>query len=109
MLSRSARPQPFARLCLWRGPGAWSRLGKTWYWRPTLLNDAKVRAAKPQPKPYKLTDSHRLFLLVNPSGSKLWRWNYAFDGKQKSMAFEIYPMVSLVSARAKRDEVRAGP
>ena len=54
-----------------------------------MLNDAKARAAKPQSKPYKLTDSHSLFLLVNPSGSKLWRWNYAFDGKQKSMAFGI--------------------
>ena len=35
-----------------------------------MLNDAKIRAAKPQDKPYKLTDSHRLYLLVKPSGSK---------------------------------------
>ena len=72
-----------------------------------MLNDAKVRAAKPQPRPYKLTDSHRLYLLVTPSGGKLWRWNYRYDGKQKSMAFGIYPMVSLVDARVKRDEARA--
>lgn len=72
-----------------------------------MLNDAKVRAAKPQAKAYKLTDSHRLYLLVKPSGSKLWKWNYTYDGKQKTMAFGIYPMVSLVNARAKRDEARA--
>lgn len=72
-----------------------------------MLNDAKVRAAKPKDKPYKLTDSHRLYLLVTPGGGKLWRWNYNYDGKQKSLAFGIYPMVSLLDARAKRDEARA--
>lgn len=77
---------------------------KTWYRRTTLLNDAKIRAAKPRPKPYKLTDSNRLYLLVSPSGAKLWRWNYTYDGKQKSMAFGAYPIVSLTDARSKRDE-----
>ncbi|RHW16841.1 DUF4102 domain-containing protein [Sphingomonas gilva] len=72
-----------------------------------MLNDAKVRSAKPQAKPYKLTDSHRLYLLVSPSGGKLWRWGFAYDGKQKTMALGIYPMVSLLDARAKRDEARA--
>ena len=72
-----------------------------------MLNDAKVRAAKPREKAYKLTDSNRLFLLVTPSGGKLWRWNYSCDGKQKSMSFGIYPMVALVTARQKRDEARA--
>jgi len=38
--------------------------------RPTLLTDAKVRAAKPRPKPHKLTDASRLYLLVTPSGGK---------------------------------------
>ena len=33
-----------------------------------MLSDAKVRAAKPRPKSYKLTDTNRLFLLVTPSG-----------------------------------------
>lgn len=72
-----------------------------------MLNDAKVRAAKPRQKPFKLTDSHRLYLLVKPSGSKLWKWNYTYDGKQKTMAFGVYPMVGLVGARAKRDDARA--
>lgn len=72
-----------------------------------MLNDAKIRAAKARDKAYKLTDSHRLYLLVKPNGSKLWKWNYAYDGKQKTMAFGIYPMVGLLDARAKRDEARA--
>lgn len=48
-----------------------------------MLTDAKIRAAKPRGKIYKLTDSNRLFLLVAPGGGKLWRWNYTFDGRQK--------------------------
>ena len=72
-----------------------------------MLNDAKLRGAKPRAKAYKLTDSHRLYLLVKPNGGKLWRWNYSYDGKQKSMNFGIYPMVSLLDARAKRDEAYA--
>ncbi|SER06603.1 protein of unknown function [Sphingobium sp. YR768] len=69
-----------------------------------MLSDAKVRAAKPRPKSYKLTDTNRLFLLVTPSGGKLWRWNYSYDGKQKTMAFGAWPQVGLADARAKRDE-----
>ncbi len=69
-----------------------------------MLTDAKVRAAKPRAKSYKLTDTNRLYLLVTPSGGKLWRWNYDYDGKQKSMAFGAYPLVSLAEVRAKRDE-----
>lgn len=59
-----------------------------------MLTDTKVRAAKPRPKPYKLTDANRLFLLVTPSGRKLWRWSYYFEGKQKGMAFGSYSPVS---------------
>lgn len=69
-----------------------------------MLSDAKIRAAKRRPKPYKLTDGNRLYLLVTPSGGKLWRWNYYYDGKQKSMAFGPYSLVSLADARFRRDE-----
>jgi hypothetical protein len=69
-----------------------------------MLTDTKVRNAKPRPKSYKLFDTNRLFLLVAPGGGKLWRWNYTFDGKHKTMAFGAYPLVSLADARAKRDD-----
>lgn len=69
-----------------------------------MLTDTKVRTAKPRPKPYKLADANRLFLLVAPGGGKLWRWNYTYDGKNKTMAFGAYPLVSLADARGKRDE-----
>jgi len=72
-----------------------------------MLNDAKIRAAQVREKPYKLTDSHRLYLLVKPNGSKLWKWSYSFDGKQKTMHYGIYPLVGLAEARAKRNDARA--
>lgn len=72
-----------------------------------MLTDAKVRATRPRNKAYKLTDSNRLVLLVTPSGGKLWRWSYDFDGRQKGMAFGRYPIISLTEARTKRDEAQA--
>lgn len=69
-----------------------------------MLTDTKVRTAKPRPKTYKLADANRLFLLVAPGGGKLWRWNYNFDGRNKTMAFGAYPLISLADARSKRDE-----
>lgn len=72
-----------------------------------MLTDARIRTAKPRPKPYKISDTNRLFLLVAPSGGKLWRWNYNYDGKNRTMALGAYPLVSLADARAKRDEAYA--
>ena len=65
-----------------------------------MLTDTRVRGAKPRFKPYKLTDANRLYLLVTPSGSKLWRWNYEYDGTQKSMAFGAYAPPKPNSLRA---------
>lgn len=70
------------------------------------LTDLKVKAAKPQGKPYKLTDERGLFLLVNPSGGKYWRWSYRFDGKQKTLAMGVYPDIGLSDARNRRDDAR---
>jgi Arm DNA-binding domain len=63
------------------------------------LTDLAIKAAKPRDKPFKLSDSHGLFLLVNPGGSKLWRWRYRFDRKEKLMALGEYPIMSLARAR----------
>ena len=70
------------------------------------LSDAKVRNAKPQEKPYKITDGEGMFLLVTPSGSKYWRFKYLFAGKEKLLAFGVYPDVSLSDARERRAQAR---
>lgn len=71
-----------------------------------MLTDTAIRAAKPGRKPIKISDAGGLQLLVMPSGSKLWRMAYRFDGRQKQLAFGSYVDVSLKEARAKRDEAR---
>ncbi len=70
------------------------------------LTDMKVQKAKPQDKPFTLFDGGGLFLLVTPSGGKLWRFKYRYDGKQKLLALGAYPEVSLADARHKREDAR---
>ncbi|EMJ2324567.1 integrase arm-type DNA-binding domain-containing protein [Salmonella enterica] len=70
------------------------------------LTDAKIRAAKPDEKPYKLADSGNMFLLVHPNGSRYWRLRYRFRGKERTLALGVYPDVSLSDAREKRDAAR---
>lgn len=70
------------------------------------LTDIKVRTAKPTDKQFKLTDGSGMHLLVHPNGSKYWRLQYRFDGKQKMLALGVYPEITLADARARRDEAR---
>lgn len=70
------------------------------------LTDTEIRRSKPGDRPYKLFDSGGLHLLTTPSGGKLWRWKYRFDGAEKLMALGRYPEVSLAEARERRDAVR---
>lgn len=70
------------------------------------LNARQVDAAKPREKAYKLADGAGLYLEVVPSGSRYWRMKYRFNGKEKRIAFGVYPAVSLAQARALRDEAK---
>jgi hypothetical protein len=45
------------------------------------LSDTTIRGAKPGVKPVKLSDAGGLYLLLTPSGSRLWRMKYRFAGK----------------------------
>jgi integrase len=76
------------------------------------LSDSTVRNAKPKPKPYKLTDGGGLFLMVQPTGAKLWRYKYRLSGKEGLYSLGAYPDVTLSAARdlhrAARAQVAAG-
>lgn len=63
------------------------------------LTDIAVTKAKPGAKPTKLSDGKGMYLLVNPSGSKLWCWKYRVLGKEKVMALGAYPDTSIAQAR----------
>jgi integrase len=70
------------------------------------LNELIIKNAKPSDKPYKLSDSQGLFLLVHPNGSKYWRLKYYFGRKEKLLALGVYPKIKLSEARNKRDIAR---
>jgi hypothetical protein len=64
-----------------------------------MLNDAKIKAAKPKAKRYTLHDAEGLFLSVEPWGRKYWLLRYALDGKTRRMSLGKYPAVGLAAAR----------
>jgi integrase len=71
-----------------------------------MLNDTRIRNAKPAERDTKLTDFDGLYLLVRPNGSRLWRFAYRFGGKQKQIALGAYPHVTLAEARDRREAAR---
>ena len=70
------------------------------------INDLACKNAKPKPKPYRLTDGAGLYLLVQPNGSRLWRFDYRLTGLRKTAAFGVYPTVTLATARLERERIR---
>ena len=70
------------------------------------LTDAAIRAVKPAKAQFKLYDEGGLFLIVRPSGGKLWRLKYRYLGKEQQLSIGQYPDVGLKQARARRDEAR---
>lgn len=75
-------------------------------WVTPVLTDTLIRNAKPKDKPYKLPRENGLYVIVNPTGSKWWRFSYRLDGKEKGLSFGTYPLIPLSLARLRRDEAR---
>jgi integrase len=71
-----------------------------------MLTDGRIRAAKPSDRQYRLADYGGLYLQVEPSGGRYWRFNYRLHGRQKTLALGVYPDVSLVKARARHQVAR---
>lgn len=70
------------------------------------MTDTAIRNAKPRERNYKLADGGGLYLLITPSGGKLWRLKFRTDGREKKLAIGSYPEIGLGDARKRRDEAR---
>lgn len=70
------------------------------------LTGTAIKEAKPGAKQFKLSDGGGLYLLVHSNGSKYWRFDFRFEGKQKSSSLGVWPEVSLVEARSRRNEAK---
>jgi integrase len=76
--------------------------------RVVPLSPSAVVNAKPKDTPYKMADGRGLYLLVQPSGAKWWRWTYQRPGtgKENTLSLGTFPDVKLSKAREKRDAAR---
>lgn len=70
------------------------------------LTDTQIRKIKPGANVLRLSDGDGMYLLVQPSGGKWWRFDYIHQGRRKTLSFGTYPEVSLVAARARRAAAR---
>lgn len=70
------------------------------------LTDVQVRKEKPKEKPFKLSDGDGLYLEIMPSGAKYWRMKYRYGGKEKRLAFGVYPEITMAQARRRCEEAR---
>jgi integrase len=70
------------------------------------LTAKEIENLKPGSKPQKLADGGGLCLLVSPTGAKLWRWRYRFEGTEKMMALGEFPLVTLKEARERHAAAR---
>src|SRR6516165_10272425 len=71
------------------------------------LTDTHVRNAKPRSRAYKLSDGGGMYLHVRPDGARYWRLDYRFARKRRTLALGVYPAVTLLNARTRREEARA--
>ncbi|MDD2640276.1 MAG: tyrosine-type recombinase/integrase [Arcobacteraceae bacterium] len=70
------------------------------------LSDTEIKNSKPKPKDYKLGDGFGLFIVIKTNGTKMWRFDFTYEQKRKSMSFGTYPAVSLKEARDMRELAR---
>lgn len=70
------------------------------------LTSAKIRTLKPSDKPFKVSDSHGLYLRVKPGSSRHWYLKYRISGKESRIALGTYPAISLSDARQQREGIR---
>ena len=60
----------------------------------------QVKNAKPGDKARKIADANGLYLHVEPSGAKYWRYRYRTpDGRERVAALGVYPVMTLAAAR----------
>ncbi len=58
--------------------------------RKATLTDATLQALKPRDKPYKVTDGEGMYVVVSPSGTKAFRYDYRLNGNRETLTIGRY-------------------
>ena len=70
------------------------------------LTDTGIGSLKKAAKAYSKFDGNGLHLVVTPTGGKLWRIKYSFNGKARLLSLGAYPYISLHDARQRLYELK---
>lgn len=71
-----------------------------------MLSILQIKSAKPRAGAYKLADAGGLYLLVQPSGSKLWRYKFRIGRVEGLQALGSFPEVGLAEVRVEHAKSR---
>lgn len=69
-----------------------------------MLADTAIKRARCKDQPYRINDGCGLYLIVNPDGSRWWRFAYTCAGKRNNMSLGVYPDTCLATARLGLDD-----
>lgn len=71
------------------------------------LTDKDINNALSKEKEYKLFDGGGLYITIAPKGGKWWRIKYNFEGRENRLSLGVYPAVSIVEARKRKEHIKA--
>lgn len=67
------------------------------------LSDFRLKSLKPVPgRRIEVADEHGLYIEVQPTGAKVWRYRYVLHGKREKVTIGQYPEIGLAEARKQR-------
>lgn len=71
-----------------------------------MFTDLQLKSLKPSDKAQKVFEGGGFYVYVSPAGSKIFRLDYTFAGKRKTLTLGKYPQISLLDARDKVNKAR---
>ncbi len=72
-----------------------------------MLTDTALKALKPRDKKYKVTDRDGMYVLVMPTGSVSFRYDYRLNGRRETVILGRYGRAGLSLARAREKLIDA--
>ena len=72
-----------------------------------MLTDSGVKSLKPKDKSYKVTDRDGMYLVVQPSGTIVFRLDYRMNGRRETVTLGRYGAAGISLARAREKLIDA--